>query len=227
MAIAFDAQTNGGGADAVTSRTTSHTTGSLTNGIIIARVGLWKSGGAGDVVTSVTYNGNALTQVATAKHASGERRVYLYYGLAPASGAHDLVANTSESLSINIGCATYSGVNQGAPEVSATSTPTSTGTGTGTLTTLANNAWTVMTCSTESDEPAAGASTTERHSDPGLFGLYDSNAAITPAGSTSLNATASSTNWAIVILSLAPFVESSSTSSPGGGVAYSGGAMIY
>lgn len=204
MAVAFDAATNIGGADAVTSRTGSHTTGVISNGIIIASVGLWKSGGAGDVVTSVTYNGNALTQIATAKHGSGDRRVYLYYGLAPASGAHDLVVTTSEALSINIGCATYSGVAQNAPAVSNTATPSSTTTGQITLTTGVDNSWVVMNCSTESNEPAAGTSTTERFSDPGLFGFYDTNGAVTPAGSRTLEATASSTNWAMVAAQLAP-----------------------
>lgn len=203
-AVAHSSSTNGGGQDATTSRTFAATFASVSDGFALGTVGLWKATGAGDVATGYTYNTDALTKINTSKNDGANRRVYLYYRLGPDSGTNDAVITTSEALTINGGINLYSGVAQNAPAVSSTNEPDGTGTGTISLVTTVNNSWVGMFCSTESDESQAGANTTERYSDPGLFGYYDSNGAITPAGSTSLNATATSTNWSMVMVQIAP-----------------------
>ena len=203
-AVAHSSSTNGGGQDATTSRTFAATFASVTDGMAIGSAGLWKATGAGDVVTGYTYNADALTQVNTSKNALANRRVYLYYRVAPDSGTNDAVITTSESITINGGINLYSGVAQSAPAVSSTNEPSATATATIALVTDIDNSWVSMTCSTETDEPAAGTATTERYSDPGLFGYYDTNGAVTPAGSRTLEATATLTNWSMCAVQIAP-----------------------
>lgn len=191
MAIAFDAATDGGKVNPGTSLTFSHTcTGS--NGLLVVGFAGDNFGGADDV-SSVTYNSVALTLAKKITSATGGDRIsYIYYLLGPATGAHNVVITCSSSHLIQGGAVSYTGVKQSAqPDASTTNfSSTSATTLTTSLTTVNDNSWCVLLHGgyDGGSAPTAGASTTRRTFDgtDGGWGLFDTNAAVTPAGSRSL-----------------------------------------
>ncbi len=212
-AIAFDNAVDGGFTVAGTSLTYSFTATTTANRIlIVSTVG---TTGANDLISGITYNSVALTKVATIMP-SGGRWLGTWYLLNPSSGANNVVVTASSTDVIVSQATSYAGVKQSAnPDVSTT---TSVGSGTSltsTLTTLADNAWTVLVGSENDGQIAAGTGTTFRVSSNASFGTLDSNAPITPAGSTSLQATWSlSASGAGIMVSLAPVASTSTLVSP-------------
>jgi len=135
----------------------------------------------------------------------------MWYLVAPATGANNIVASFSSQLYSWCTSASYTGVSQiGFPDASDSTSDASGDTITGTVTTTVDNCWTVMSaCSANASDLAAGTGTTIR--ELSLIGnfewlaLCDSNGAITPAGSTSLICETSVThNIGNIIASLAP-----------------------
>lgn len=195
MAIAFDAATNSFSGTSGTSYTFSHTT-SGSNRFLVVYAGVPLT----DIITGVTYAGVSMT-LAQKNQTSGDRWLYLYYLANPASGANNVVISSSGSDALLGSASSYTGVLGGYDN-------SSTGTGnassiTTTLTTVADNCWTACIVQTL-DTVSAGSSTTARAQSGGR-GLYDSNAAITPAGSTSLHVTInSSQQFAWCMISFSP-----------------------
>lgn len=95
MALQFDAASNGAATD--TTLTVAHIMSASRGGVLIACAGI-ESGN--DWMTGATFNGVAMTQIN--KQASVSTNEYLYvYGLvAPASGTHDIVFSSSNSVVI-------------------------------------------------------------------------------------------------------------------------------
>lgn len=199
MAIAYDAysEVNGSG----TSATTSHTcTGS--NRILI--VGVWLPNS--DDLTGVTYNSVSMTQIAKKQTGTNSEWLYLYYLVAPATGANDIVASQSSSSDIRVRATSYTGAKQtDQPDASATNDSTSTITTlTTNLTTVADNCWTVLFERNGCGSITASTGTTLRSSSDSLI-IGDSNAAITPAGATSMAVNFASCNLnTSIIASIAP-----------------------
>ncbi len=151
-----------------------------------------------------TFDGVALTQVQSVNNGIGYT-TYSFCLVAPHAGAHTLSTGTAAGGSY-VQVATYSGAAQ-------TCTPDSSSTASGAVTvsttTVADNAWTIMgSVGSGASAPNAGAGTTKRDSfTSGGFlgaGLFDSNGAITPPGSTSLTETGSGGADAVWIVSIAP-----------------------
>lgn len=188
MAIAFDAATNGGDTTG-TSLTFSFTLGASADFLAVAFVGDVDSGT--DDVSSVTYNGVAMTLARKANLPASSllRWTYVYYLLAPATGAaHDVVITFSSSHNIHGCAASYSGVLQGALDaVGDDTSPSSTTSFQSSITSVADNCWAIFAASgyDNGDPPLAGTGLTRRcyTTTAGQIGLFDSNAAITPAGS--------------------------------------------
>ena len=91
--IAFDIFVAGGASSSVSSKTVAMTVGALANYLLVGVVGDATS----DLVTGVTYNGVAMTQLAKAYNANW---VYVYGLYAPATGvSHNIVASASGSCS--------------------------------------------------------------------------------------------------------------------------------
>lgn len=186
MAIAFDTATNGGFASG-TSRTFSHTC-SGSNRILFVHCG---HNASSDIITGVTYNGVSMTQIATVSP-TANRREYLFYLIAPATGANNVVITASGSTSIFGNAASYTGVKQSdQPDNSTTATSSTTPSET-TLTTVADNCWTILcTVMDSSVEPTASTNSTKRIQN-GTFTdavIFDSNGAVTPAGSFTMTLT--------------------------------------
>lgn len=200
MAVAFDNSAVGG--IPILSGTPYSFTTSGSDRLLL--IGLATPGGS-DNISSVTYNGVAMTRYVQAVDASNYS-IYLYYLLNPASGANNYVVTGSGVIFGQV--VSYTGVSQtGFPD--AGSTNQSTGTSqTTSLTTVANNCWVFAFFEfnvSQSGIPAAGAGTTIRQSQLSIFYSVDSNAAISPAGSTSLSLiNGSNTQNTSIIVSLAP-----------------------
>ncbi len=212
MAIAFD-NTDGvtDGVGGSSSYSWSHTnTGS--NLVLLVMFYTFKSGDTTDHCTGVTYNGVSMSQL---KSVGGDTsfRIHCYGLVAPATGANTVQINFDTTIETGYRSASYTGVAQtGLPDASTT-TIASSGTGiTCTLTTVADNCWTVMFVKTQGSSLVASTGATRRTGAGFNIGNFDSNAAITPAGSTSESATwTTSTNNLGVMVSIAPFVAAPAT----------------
>ena len=113
--IAFDAQSKS--STTGTSLTFSHTVSGSNRVLIVAA-----SSNGGDHITGITYNAVAMTQ--QAKLAVGTNYVYLYYLIAPDTGAHDVVVSSGSSV-VLVACAvSYTGVSQSGFPDASTSTST-------------------------------------------------------------------------------------------------------
>lgn len=137
-------------------------------------------------VTGVTYNGVGMTELGTTTTQSNFSGIYLF-GLAnPATGSNTVSISFTGSPLLILACASsYSGANSVGTAVTNRVTATSITT---TVTTVADNSWTILGCGSDSHATTAGTGSFLRQQDATYqaITLYDSNAAITPAGSYSM-----------------------------------------
>jgi hypothetical protein len=96
-----------------TSMTISHTT-SGSNRLMLVGITIYNQGS--ETVSSVTYNGAALSPVGSVQRLT-ESRVEIWSLVAPATGTHDVVITFNAQLSNNAtaGAITFTGVDQGTP----------------------------------------------------------------------------------------------------------------
>jgi hypothetical protein len=137
MAIAFDAVTDGYANS--TSVSFAHTcTGS--DRFLVVGIKLY---GDNDI-TGVTYNGVAMSHIATALMLSEGNRAVLYGLTAPATGANNVVISRTSSNHIVATAASYTGVNQtGQPEASGTDADSGAAQTTPAATVVSADAWLV------------------------------------------------------------------------------------
>jgi len=186
--IAYVSSTDGGNnGGSGTTRTFSHTTGSGSDRILLVGfVGDMLAGN--DDVSSVTYNGVSMT-LANKVTAGGSRYSYVYYLLNPASGAHNVVITFSSSHWIISGAVEYSGV-QGIDVMTTNSTSPTASSLTTSVTTTTNNNWNVLFSQAQGIVQNAGSGATKRVEASNTFwAFFDSNGALTPAGSHSMTTT--------------------------------------
>jgi len=208
--IAFDASATG--LAVASSLTYSHT---CTGSDRILLVNMWC--GASRTISSITYNGVTMTELANLALGGGERNA-VYYLVAPATGANNVVITLSGSATIVGLSNSYTGVLQATP-IDASRTETGLDTGTTyaeAITSVADNCWSVwFSRQYAGGTTTAGADTVLRASEFVTYGAFsaDSNAAITPAGSRTMNmACTISGNWFTDILAtLAPSTSAVNT----------------
>jgi len=220
MAIAFDA-TSSSAAQTGSSVTFSHTcTG--TNLILI--VGVTMASSVAKTMTSITYNGVSMTSVGAVDETTNQNRFsWLYYLIAPATGANNIVVTLSAAPTdfFSVAAASYTGVKQtGQPDASGTATSGSSVVSTisKAITTVADNSWLVgVSCNSAggyngTNTPDAGSvfrlSVYNRYLAGWELYFLDSNAAKTPAGSYSLGYswTGITGKAQIIVASLAPHI---------------------
>jgi hypothetical protein len=217
MAIAFDASSQGSlsGNPTGTTLTYSHTCSAGSDRFLIVTQHTYSA--SGDIVSGITYAGQGMTRLATKAFTSdASQRLYFYYLANPASGANNVQVSLTTGASFSIMyslSASYTGVKQtGYPDAQSNGAANSNADIVGTVTTIADNAWTVMLTGSDDDNSnTAGANTTIRVSSSGAANpnrdtLSDGNSAKTPAGSVSLTITPSATTagTAYIIASMAP-----------------------
>lgn len=110
MAIAYDASSSGA-VGANTNLTYAHTCSAGANTYLAVYFGI--SSGSGSV-SSVTYNGTSMTQLATVNDSSA-LGLYAYYLVNPSSGTNNVSITTSGSGEITSYAVSYTGVNQITP----------------------------------------------------------------------------------------------------------------
>ena len=196
MAIAFDAVSHGVDGSG-TSLSWSHTcTGSNLILFVAALVD------TSHTVTSVTYNGVAMTQIASV---DAWTRTALYYLVAPATGTNTVTITASGNNPIYGRATSYTGASQtGVPDSFSTNTGTGTTSLNLTTTVVANNSWLVGCIGNDSNTQTAGSNTTIRYQLNG-WSIIDSNGA-QASGSRSMNCTFASGTVGGVIASFAPYV---------------------
>lgn len=206
MAIALDTSSSGN-QEAGTSVSYSYTvTGS--NPVFIAAI----MASSARTISNVTYGGVAMTLAGS--RSTGTQPVAIYY-ITGITGANTFSASIDSSSFIYTSVASYTGVNQATPiDPGGSATANGSGTSTsvtGTVTTTADNAWTIMGVRTNSSgDSSASTGATQRVTNTGHLQLYDSNAAITPAGSTSMTVTMTNQAYEYSIITIQPATASTS-----------------
>ena len=187
MPVSFDNVTDFSNPGSTNPSTTSYTVNSGSNRLLV--VGYYNNS-IDLAVTSMTYNGAALTVDSGTVGGGGVVAVYIGYLLNPDVGTHNLVI-TAHGSPVNqfLNIAQYNGVSSvesdtGGFASSATSL-------TITTTTAADNEWLIGYFAT-SGNGSAGTNTTRRTPSGETFLIVDTNADQTPAGSHSIQVTASS-----------------------------------
>lgn len=199
MPIAFDAATNGGSAT-TTSLTFAHTTSGSDRVLIVNAV---VEQGADDI-TDISYNGVPMTRVDFGNQ--GGFTVYMYILVAPALGTNNVVVTLNTNIFVAANAISYTGCAQtGQPDNFTKQLTNSNTTQTTSLVTVVDNCWTVLSSCGYTLPPVAGTGSTSRGLNNNAMNYYDSNAAITPAGSYSMTLTHVITDaFFSMMVSLAP-----------------------
>ena len=207
--IAYDASANGSITLSGTSLTWSHTT-SGSNRVLFV-------GAFGDTliadptcakITGATYNSVSMTQVPTVSPVGvpGDRCIYLFYLVAPATGANNVVVSASSAIVIAGLSSSYTGAKQtGVPDVAVNNTQSNTATFTTSLTVATTNSWMILYTKNNFDAPGAGTGSTSRQSTANGHAIFDSNGPLA-TGSQSMAATSASStsDWGSIMVSIAP-----------------------
>ncbi len=172
----------------------------------------------GGTVTSLTYNGVAMTLIGTCVDSSS-RAYWLYYLINPASGSHSITFTAGTSGNVGIFGISFTGAKQsGQPDnnnLGANPTVTSTSYSQS-ISTVADNCFEIMVGKCDDATPITGGTNTSLAADfdgaktnyNGMFMVY-STAGKTPAGSASLVLNAGITQqYYTVMASFSPSLSS-------------------
>lgn len=210
--IAFDNSAQGD-TSAATSLTYSHT--NTAGNLLIVACGV----PATDSITGVTYAGVSMTLIdKIASGAPDGRWCYLFYLLAPATGANNVVVSSSLPDFIYANSVSCTGVKQtGQPDSHNTAPAVNAASITASTTTVADDCWTFSTFRTnDSAFPTVTSSpsgATVRRTGDSAGAEYDSNGSVGAAGTKSITLTYGASRFmAGVIASFAPAVSSVNSS---------------
>lgn len=204
MTIAFNSVL---GASAVATGVTSHTFAFTNVGGDIAFVGDLTDAQA-DTITGITYNGIAMTRVNTTTYPdTGFARSYLYYLLAPATGANNVVISFSSSRNSVSYAWSYSGAKQEAPEANNTANGNST-TPSVSFTSVTNQAWATAWEANDSGAFTPDSGVTKRAEDDTRSVAVIDRGPISPAGASTLSGTIPSAfRWVVLAAVFSPAPE--------------------
>lgn len=205
MAIAFDAAV---GPTTVNPNTTVSHSHTCTGSNLMLFVFILS---ATDDVTSATYNGVGMTFVAKLAETFDSRYLHLYALANPATGANTLTVTTTSSELIRIESVSYSGVSQTTTmDNSTTGNTIDSADQTVSLTPVADNCWMMVATRGGFANVTAGTGSTLRTS-ANFNGIFDNNAAITPAASTSMTQGQgdASADWGYIAVTFAPAATTS------------------
>jgi prepilin-type N-terminal cleavage/methylation domain-containing protein len=168
--ITYDSVSSATPCGSCSSRTFSHTIGGGTNRLLVVGVSI-ENDPTGPAVSSITYNGQALTKIDSVEVSSSGTmgRSELWYLLEadlPGSGAYNVVVTLSQATNeLAAGTISLTDVAQQAPEASNTSSNVGLDTISSNITTLTDGAWLVdvVHCGESSGDFAAGAGQSERY----------------------------------------------------------------
>jgi hypothetical protein len=196
MPIVFDAVTG------VPASTFAHTIGAGENRLLM--VATISDVVSGTDITSVTYNGVALTQLVSGAFSFNNEVNRLWYLVNPPVGTFNVILTGATTLFAGAALS-YRGVKQVAPpDAIAVVSGGNATTRVANLTTIAPGCWTVLITKNGAGNAGAGAGSTLRAARGLNYDVFDSNASL-PAGATSMAAThGSNPVWCHTIFSFAP-----------------------
>lgn len=203
MAIAHDADTDGGLVNPGTSLTWAHP---CTGSDLALFVGLFGDD-TSDTITGVTYNTVAMTQIGVIQVLT-DRFVYLYGLLNPASGTHDVVASSSASIVIAGSSSSYTGVGTLIDSSSTASDGGGDNLFTQATTVVATSCWIHWAFKNTTGgavTPSSGPVATQRLSHSGLY-TWDSNGTVSTGPQSSTVDMGVNVPAAGVMVSFAPAV---------------------
>lgn len=165
-----------------------------------------------DTVTGSTYGGVAMTLVDKVQRSVADRWLYSFYLVAPASGSNTISIALSAGSWVESFVLNFSGALQsGQPDAHGTNTVIAGTSLSKSITTTANNCWTVGMMSLAAARvltPDAGTNVVDTDGS-NISRSLDSNANITPPGSTSLGGSwAVNASGGILVASIAPLPAS-------------------
>lgn len=227
MALARDS--NSSGTVVGTSLTYNHIVGSGSNRLLVVFVNLSTNPGGGDVVTGVTYNGVAMTQVTKLNNSDAtytNRWNYAYILVNPDVGTHSVVVSCSSSQSIGAMSISYTGAKQtGQPDSYNSGTTASAASHTINTTVVASNCWLAGVATATLTRPTAGSGFTTSYNDSAGNSLYGDTNGTVGTGSQGMTSSQSPNGaFTTIVLSIAPttsvdytatFTETVTMSEPG------------
>jgi hypothetical protein len=186
MAVARDTNGTFNSGAGTTTQNVSYTVGATANAFLFL---VFQSNITGlDKVTGVTYNAVAMTQLQKVTINGNARYCYYLFIASPDGSAHNISITYSSNDSSFGRIASYNGVLQSGLDASQTRS-TTTGPFNDAITTVADNCWTVLGCTSVDGNWSAGAGSNAVVGSGTFAAIFDSNAAITPAGSTTMTVT--------------------------------------
>jgi hypothetical protein len=202
MPITFDAATTTSYVTN-TSKTFSHTCSTGSDRILF--VGALTGGG--DIVTGATYGGDAMTLIAKIALSGGTSNViYLFYKIAPKTGANNVVISQSSSAFLDGVACSYTGAEQAnQPDGSATNSTTSITSLSASVTTSDDNCWSVAIGRSGGNQVVSAGSGSYKRANATYIPMFDSNADLTPTGSKTMTITQpTSGNMSMVMATFSP-----------------------
>lgn len=171
------------------------------------------------LISGVTYNGVAMTFIDRIQVTS-DRWIYLYELINPATGANNIVISASSSTAISGIAIQFAGARQTTAIDNYTKGTANSATSiTQSLTPTKDNAHLLMFVKNGAGSaPAAGTGSTLQASG-GNLSMFTAGP-ISPAASTSMQATGTSANWAAIIASIAPIIAATVTTSAASAISY-------
>lgn len=212
MAVAFDAAADGA-ADSGSSVSYSHTC-SGSDRLLIVGVA-WRGT---QTVSSVTYNGVAMTQVAAHAAGGNNTRVKQYYLINPASGANTVSVTMSGATNLVVGSISFNGAHQTTP---LGTQATATGTSGNPSVSVSSASDEIVVDSLSYDRASSltvGAGQTQRYNrdDNGGGDLWGAGSTEAGAASVTMSWTAgASEGWAIAGVSVKPSGGAAAATYPG------------
>ena len=204
ISLAYDATAQGSVAGAP-SLTFAHTcTGS--NRILVVGVNVSNTS---ITVSGVTYAGTSMTQITSQDVSTPATRIYLFYLVAPSTGANNVVISTSSSATITASSVSYTGAKQSAqPDASVKAAASSVS-----LSVVGSRCWIVSTAGAEVGGGVnftAGSGFTLRqtvNNGGHMNGLEDSNGTVSSGANTVAFGITAGSVAAVIAASIAPAPE--------------------
>lgn len=211
-AIAYVSSKTFAGKNSITSSTTVLTIGASDSAVVYG--GFNNTNTLNSMSLSCTSGTVYKANAGVVESGAGNAHLWTIAGATP--GSITCTVTSSSTAFFLVQTSHYSGTDTTPIDAQNTSTCTSTTSCSSSVTTISNNAWPVAFSANSAGTPGVGAGTTLRVSDANGIGLADSNAAITPAGSTALIFTRGvAAAFAVNILALKPVADAVAPSDEG------------
>jgi hypothetical protein len=204
MAIAYDNAT----VNLSIGSTTNSFNHTCSGSNLVLTVGVFCTGG--DRLTGITYNGVAMTFVRKRQDTTSGEFCYIYCLANPATGSNTVLCSFSPSATSRAHAISHTGCKQtGIPDAQNDNASAGTTSLSTSVVTVADNSWTILFSRSQGTVSAGSGSTERPSAAASTSAIFDSNGAVTPAGSKSMVASISpSSETTTVMISLAPFVAS-------------------